>query len=127
MNWEAVVSEVTPSLFRIESQYGQGTGFVMHYSSGGNLCCVATAAHVVSDADEWEQPLRLVHHASGSVSFLKAKEIVLFVDKYRDSAVILFKKPDCELPDSPISLLPDNSKLKDWFRGGLAGLPTHCV
>jgi hypothetical protein len=68
---------------------------------------VATAAHVVSHADDWQQPIRLVKHDGlAPPIFLSAQNRVVILDRSNDSAIVLFLKGDFDLPEAPIALLP---------------------
>ena len=84
--------------------------FILHYNS--NLCCVATAEHVIDHADNWKQPIKLVHHETGEHIFLKEDDRVIYRDGDKDSAVILFLKPNFKLPEVPVALLPEGNLIK---------------
>jgi len=68
MNWDQVVQKVTPYIVKIETPTGYGTGFLSLYNEDKTWCGIATAAHVVGDADEWQKPIRIRHHESGTVT-----------------------------------------------------------
>jgi hypothetical protein len=106
MSWGESIKIVSPHVVKIETPTGYGTGFLAFYTSDRSWCGIATAAHVVSHADEWQQPIRIRNEASTVPRFLKAEERVIFVDHSTDSAVVLFFKADLELPEGPIALLP---------------------
>ena len=59
MNWDQVVQKVTPYVVKIETPAGSGTGFLFAYNEDHSWCGVATALHVVSAADEWQQPIKI--------------------------------------------------------------------
>jgi hypothetical protein len=106
MNWEETIAEISPHVLRIETPTGYGTGFLTFYNHDLTWCGIATAAHVVSHADEWQQPIRLRNASTTTPKFLRAEERVIFVDHSNDSAVVLFLKGELQLPESPIALLP---------------------
>ena len=106
MNWEAAINEVRPHVVKIETPNGWGTGFLAFYNHDKSWCGIATAAHVVGHADEWQQPIKILNEASGLPRFLKQDERVIYVDHATDSAVILFVKGNLELPEIPIALTP---------------------
>jgi len=56
MQWHEAVEIVTPHVVRITTPIGSGTGFLIARSKNGNVCGVATAAHVIDHAHYWEQP-----------------------------------------------------------------------
>jgi hypothetical protein len=106
MNWDEAIKEVSPHVVKIETPQGHGTGFLVFYNHDQEWCGIATAAHVVSHADEWQQPVRITNGASARPRFLNNEQRVIFVDRSTDSAVVLFVKGELKLPQSPIALLP---------------------
>jgi hypothetical protein len=105
MNWELAIDEVRPHVVKIETPAGWGTGFLAFYNHDGSWCGIATAAHVVSHADDWQEPIKILNEASAP-RFLKSDERVIFRDNDNDSAVVLFLKGDLQLPEIPIALSP---------------------
>jgi hypothetical protein len=65
MNWDEVVERVAPSIVKIETPRGHGTGFLCFYNEAKNLCGIATAHHVVEHADNWQEPIRIMQLATG--------------------------------------------------------------
>ena len=106
MNWDKAIKAVSPHVVKIETPTGYGTGFLAFFSHDREWCGIATAAHVVSHADEWQQPIRIRNEATGTTKFLRENERVIFVDYSTDSAVMLFLKGELQLPESPIALFP---------------------
>jgi Trypsin-like peptidase domain len=106
MAWDEAIKAVTPHVVRIETPTGWGTGFLAFYNHDASWCGIATAAHVVSHADEWQELIKIRNSAPGSPRFLKSEDRVIFVDYQTDSAVVLFLKGDLQLPQSPIALMP---------------------
>jgi hypothetical protein len=64
MNWGNAIAEISPHVVKIETPNGYGTGFLAFYNHNKEWCGIATAAHVVSYADEWQQPIRIKNDAS---------------------------------------------------------------
>jgi hypothetical protein len=106
MNWDTAIKTVEPHVVRIETPNNYGTGFLAFYNYDRTWCGIATAAHVVSHADDWQQPIRIRNISNGTTRFLKAEDRVIFIDRSADSAVVLFPKHDLQLPESPIALIP---------------------
>lgn len=106
MNWDSVIKAVSPHVLRIATPSGYGTGFLTSYNHDRTWCCIATAAHVLAHADEWQQPIRVWHQHSNKTAFLASNERIIILDHRTDSAVILFLKGDLDLPETPIALLP---------------------
>lgn len=124
MNWEQVVQKVTPYIFKIETPTGHGTGFLCVYNDTNTFCGIATALHVVDYANKWKQPIRLTHHASSEVIFLKDTEYVVIPDYETDSAVILLENPSFELPSELIELLPLGTPLSIGNEVSWLGFPS---
>ena len=124
MNWDQIVEKVSPHLVKIETPSGHGSGFLYLYNHDNSWCAIATAMHVIDQADEWQQPIRIRHYESGQFSFLKQSERIIFKDEKTDSAVILFLKGDLPLPEEPISLLGNDSAIGIGSDVGWLGFPS---
>ena len=123
MNWDEAIGTISPHVVKIATPTGYGTGFLAFYNLAGDWCGFATAAHVVSHADEWQQPIRIKNEVSRAPRFLRADERVIFLDYATDSAVVLFLKGDLQLPESPIALLPMGEPCKIGVDIGWLGYP----
>lgn len=123
MNWDQIVQKVTPYIVKIETPTGYGTGFLSLYNEDKTWCGISTAAHVVSDADEWQKPIRIRHQGSPEVLLLQPKDRVIFIDWKTDSAVVLFFKVNLNLPEFPIALLPVGTALGIGVEVGWLGFP----
>ena len=123
MNWDQVVQKVTPYIVKIETPTGYGTGFLSLYNEDRSWCGIATAAHVFSDADEWQKPIKIRHQYSTEVLFLQPNDRVIYIDWKTDSAVILFFKGQLQLPEIPITLFPVGSALGIGVEVGWLGFP----
>ena len=123
MNWDEIVEKVMPSIVKIETPAGHGTGFLCLYNERRNLCGIATAHHVVSHADQWQQPIRINHYSSSTTVFVKESDRVIWVDSNRDSAVLLVDVGELQFPESPIPLLPIEKRLPIGVEVGWLGYP----
>ena len=123
MNWDTSIKAIEPHVVRIETPNNYGTGFLAFYNHDRAWCGIATAAHVVSHADEWQQPIKIRNAATPSQRFLKAEDRVIFIDSSTDSAVVLFLKGDLVLPESPIALLPVDQPCRVGSDVGWLGFP----
>jgi hypothetical protein len=123
MSWDKAINIVQPHVVRIETPTGWGTGFLAFYNFDHAWCGIATAAHVVSHADEWQQPIRIRHEGSKEPRFLKVDDRVIYIDYLNDSAVVLFLKGDLQLPESPITLLPMDKPCSIGLDIGWLGYP----
>jgi hypothetical protein len=124
MTWNVLQKKINPYLIRIETQQGSGTGFLFAYNPGGALAAIATAAHVIDEAHDWKQPIKLIHHETGQVAFVTEEKRVVFIDRNRDAATILVGKDMLPFPKATIPLA-DSSKF--WTVGtelGWTGFPS---
>jgi hypothetical protein len=123
MSWNAIVEKVTPYVIKIETPRGHGTGFLCLYSRDRSFYGIATARHVITYADEWQQPIRLHHFPSGTSVFLKEDDRAIWSDINTDSALILSQPSDLKLPEEPIPLLPTTVPLAIGTEVGWLGFP----
>lgn len=110
MAWDELVRQVIPYIFKIETPSGHGTGFLCVFSGNGQVVGVATANHVVDDADKWQQPIRLIP-TSGEPVFLKQPDYSVFANPRTDSALILLPAFNLHLPESLIELIPPGAQI----------------
>jgi len=123
MDWNQIVKKVTPYVVMIETPNGHGTGFLCLWSEDRRFCGIATASHVVNHADDWQQPIRVHHHASNTSIFIREDQRVIFDDRGRDSAVIFTQPGELKLPETPIPLLPVDNILPIGTEVGWIGYP----
>ncbi len=124
MNWNQIVEKTKPYIVKIRTPAGSGTGFLCLYDEAKKWCGIATALHVVEDADEWRQPIKIIHQESPEQFFLNDPDRVIFSDWKTDSAIIFFPKPKgSRLPDSLIPLRPLDNSLDIGSEVGWMGFP----
>jgi hypothetical protein len=123
MNWDQVVKTVAPHVVKIETPSGHGTGFLFLYNEAHTWCGIATAEHVVSYADDWQQPIK-IYPPSGNHLFLSPEDRVIYRDWKTDSAVILFLKGNFQLPELPVALLPMGQLIDIGAEVGWLGFPS---
>ena len=121
MNWDKAITTVSPHVVKIETPTGYGTGFLAFYNHDRTWCGIATAAHVVSHADEWQEPIRIRNPIS--TIFLKVDDRVIFLDYSTNSAIMLFLKGDLQLPEAPIALMPMDTPCGIGIDIGWLGYP----
>lgn len=100
-----------PYIVRIETQSGLGTGFLFGYNATKTVAAIATAAHVVDDAHDWKQPIKITHYESGKQIFVTDADRVVFLDRKRDSASILLMTNELPFPKDVLPLM-DATKFK---------------
>ncbi len=123
MNWDQVVKKVSPHVVKIETPSGHGTGFLLLHNDTHTWCGIATAEHVVSYADDWQQPIK-IYPQSGAHLFLRPENRVIYRDWKTDSAVILFFKGELQLPEISIALLPMGQLIDIGAEVGWLGFPS---
>jgi len=123
MDWDDVVQKVTPYIVKIETPESSGTGFLLSYNENRYWCGIATALHVVSDADSWQQPIKIHNHNFSKTAFLNAADRVIFTDYASDSAVIFFKSSELEMPNDLIPLRPIDTRLNIGVEVAWLGYP----
>jgi hypothetical protein len=123
MNWDDVVQKVTPYLVKIETPTGHGTGFLLSYNDDHSWCGVATALHVVREADSWQHPIKIHNHDFSKTAFLAVGQRVVFTDPATDSAVIFFESSQLKLPNDLIPLRPIDTRLNIGVEVAWLGYP----
>lgn len=123
MKWHSVVQVISPYVFKIETPRGHGTGFLCLYDEGKDYVGIATAYHVIDDADEWLEPIRIRHHQSGKTVLFKEGERIIFGSRKNDSAVILVQSGVFDLPSDLVQLIPADKILKIGVDVGWLGFP----
>jgi hypothetical protein len=124
MDWNAIVAKVMPSIVKIETPSGHGTGFLCFYNEGRNFCGIATAHHVIAHAERWQEPIRISNYQTKTSRLLKEPDRVIWSGEEKDSAVILFSVSDeLQLPEEPIALFPTDTRLPIGVEVGWLGYP----
>lgn len=122
MDWDQVVKKVSPYMVRINTPDGSGTGFLCFHNIDKTWIGIATAAHVVSHADEWEQPIRITRHETDDVKLFGTRDRVVFTDYPTDSAVVLIPT-SFNFPEDVVPLLPTTTTLPIGASVGWLGFP----
>ena len=122
-SWHRALNELNPFIFRIVTPGGYGTGFQVLYPTDRTLCGIATAYHVIDHAEEWEEPIKIIHHASGKSIVLKEKDRVIFTYPANDLAFILFQKTLLPLETREPRLIDPQKVLKQGVGVGWCGFP----
>jgi len=127
--WFQLVEKLRPSIVKIETPDGHGTGFLFAYNENRAVTAIATAHHVVEHANKWLQPIRLHNAASQETVVLKENQRVIWPNKDRriDSAAILVPTGIVEslkFPEKPIGFIPPGKHLKVGNEVGWFGFPS---
>lgn len=123
ISWQEVIELIEPYVVKISTPMVSGTGFLFAQSNISGLCAVATAAHVVDYAHSWQQPIRVLHHSTGEIAFLKEEDRAILPDNSLDTAAIVFAKDLLPFPQSLLPLGPVGFSLKRGVEIGWIGFP----
>jgi len=123
LDWNIAIETMEPHIVRIMTSRSSGTGFLVSASADGLMCAIATAAHVVSDAHYWEQPIRITHQQSGKTVLLRSTDRAIFLEEASDTAAVIFAKSQLPLPSHPLQLAPEGKFLKFGNEIGWLGFP----
>lgn len=81
MAWDQAVKTVAPHITKIEAPGGYGTGFLAFWNHDTSWCGIATAAHVLKHADDWQQPIKISRSKSQHPPLLlQGSERMIFLD-----------------------------------------------
>jgi hypothetical protein len=107
MEWQEAFEILSSYIVKISSPDGMGTGFLVAYSKNKELCGIATAAHVIDPANQWEQPIRIQHHRSKESVLLNGDKRVIFINESLDTAIIVSPSKYFDFPEQPLGLTPE--------------------
>jgi hypothetical protein len=122
-DWADIIDEIRPFVVKIMTPDGSGTGFLIAHTKTKSIVGIATAAHVISSAYLWHQPIRIRHAVSGEQVFLEEDDRAIWVDFDRDAASIVFSKGKMPFPDEPLELMEQKHHLKIGKEVGWIGFP----
>jgi len=125
MHWSECFKIVCPYIVSIETSESSGTGFLFTYNKAKTIAGFATAAHVVAQADDWKQPIKLIHFITKKELFVTDADRVIFLDRSRDSAsIMLFSNFDIGLPPDTLPLIGAKEILPIGEEVGWLGFPS---
>jgi hypothetical protein len=110
-----------PHVARLSTPRGHGTGSLV--SICGDMCAIATAAHVIDHAHYWEEPIRIDHPFSGKSRLVRHAERAIFLDSSHDTAAVMIARDDMPFPDAALSLVPRGKFLRVGNEIGWLGFP----
>jgi hypothetical protein len=126
--WYELIDLLEPSIVKIETPQGYGSGFLCAYNEDKSVVAIATAHHVVEQADKWLQPIRIYNAASKETVTLRAEaDRLIYPDVQKDSAVILVPAPalkTLKFPNTPIRFGPSDKHLKIGIEVAWLGFPS---
>lgn len=121
--WHQAVEIITPYIVRITTPQYLGTGFQITYASNNDICAIATAAHVIEHADDWQEPIRIQHMGSEESLLVLESDRAIILDLERDTAVILMNRNNLPMPASSPQMIEQGQYLKVGNDIGWLGFP----
>ena len=126
MDWSNAVSKINPFVVKIHTQSQWGTGFVFWQNQ--ELCCIATAAHVIKNAniEGWEQPIYITQPDGNTARLNPVNRTIkanLNEDINGDSAAILIYKNCINLPPDCLPLWDFSREIPIGTEIGWLGYP----
>lgn len=123
MEWHEAVAALRPHVVRISTPEGTGTGWLLSRGSATRTCAIATAAHVLQQAHDWDQPIKISDAASKQSVMLRAPDRAIFIDSERDTACVVFSPGQFPLPSAPLTLSAKDRYTKVGVEIGWLGFP----
>jgi hypothetical protein len=126
-DWHELIDDVVaPSILKIETPAGFGTGFLFARNESRSVTAIATAHHVIEQADKWQQPIRIHNATLKETILLQEPDRVIIPSVTQDSAVIIIpsaKIASLNLPEKPIEFITEGKRLKVGVEVGWLGFP----
>jgi hypothetical protein len=85
---------------------------------------LATAAHVVEEAELWEEPVRIQQLKTGISLLLRASDRAILRRDEHDTAAVLFKAKEGMFPDKPLKLMDEEKGSPIGTELGWLGYPS---
>jgi hypothetical protein len=123
MAWYQAYEQIKPYVVRIETVDNFGTGFLFAYNKTNSVAALATASHVIEDAADWNQPIKLWHPDSNETLYLEKKDRVAWLDRVHDAATILITAGSIKFPKTVLPLLAADKTKKTGVEIGWVGFP----
>lgn len=123
MKWQDAVEKIQPYVVKISTPRGFGTGFLFAYAGDPNLCGIATAAHVVQHAHDWEEPMRITHVNSGKSMVLHRPQRGVLFKPDMDTAALMIGKGEFPFPSEPLPLIQKGYFVRVGIEVGWVGFP----
>lgn len=122
--WNEGVKRLSSHVARIATPRGHGTGFLFSYAKAQGLCALATAAHVVDNAERWDEPIRIEKPELGQSLLLRPHERAILRRDAHDTAAVLFKPEKDMFPAEPTKLMAQTHGATVGSELGWLGFPS---
>ncbi|HVT73853.1 MAG TPA: serine protease [Lacunisphaera sp.] len=126
MAWHVTYSKVLPYIVKIKTPDGHGTGFFFAQNKTKTIVAVATALHVIEDADTWQKPIKVFHEFSGKELHLNDTDRAVLRYPGRDTAAIIFTRKELPFPDATLPLMDKTFYKSVGWDLAWAGYPGIC-
>lgn len=123
ISWQEAVEQIRPYVVKLSTPEHSGTGFLFAFAADGGICGFATAAHAVSQAHLWEQPIRIEHATSGAERLLRPGERTIVIDPDTDTAAVVFLRDDLPLPEKLLPAMSESTNFRVGIEVGWVGYP----
>ena len=123
--WYLNFALIEPYIFKIRTSLGSGTGFQL-FSNDAGLCGIATAYHVIENAEAMEEPIKITHYGSNKSLVLKADAAsrTIFTYPKEDLAFILFPKKNLDIKAQNPTLVTKGLHLNPGNEVAWCGFPS---
>jgi hypothetical protein len=123
MEWQEAVEIIKPYVVKIRTPSYFGTGFMCFEYPAKTHYGIATARHVVSNAKEWQEPIKIIYQQE--TVFYSAVERIILDDEEYDSSVILVPPPEAfNFPSHFVPFIPTGDTLPIGTEVGWMGYPS---
>ena len=123
MSWHECYDLIKQYVVKIETPQGFGTGFLFALNREGTVAAIATALHVVEEANNWRQPIKLRQHGGTQEVFITHDQRAVLIDYKRDSAAITVVSGHLQLPGAFLPLMAKGKIKKVGVPVGWVGYP----
>jgi len=123
IEWSDAIEMISPKVFKISTQDGFGSGFLLYNSENNDICSIATAAHVVSHAHAWRLPIKLQFSNSNEEIYITDQDRAILVNEDLDTAVIFIDTSNIKIPGKSYGLTPEGKYIKIGIEIGWLGFP----
>lgn len=121
--WATALETLSKYTFKVLTPQVTGTAFMLTRENPRRVVGIATAYHVINHAHAWEEPIKLLHTSTAHQIVLRHDERYVFTDPKRDIAVIMFQNKSLKLPDTELTLVPEDKHMRPGIPIGWAGYP----
>ena len=125
LNWENDVKKISPCVVKIETPDHHGTGFFLQKTKDGETV-IATARHVLEQADKWQQPIRVYDSTCSNFSLIRDCDRVVFLETLQgadSSFMIISRDVELKFPQQPLPFSPVISTIPIGASVGWVGFP----